>query len=134
MLAAGRATLAWCILAWCILAWPRLGGVVVGKGEGGAVSKQAPMRDSGECLRRATCLAGLLVDEPGGYKALVFDQSDRITEPISAADVADICLRALHEGSARNKVRFTAAQRMAWQQCRACTHTRTCTRTSPICD
>jgi hypothetical protein len=47
---------------------------------------------------------GLLVDEPGGYKALVFDQSDRITQPISAADVADICLRALHEGSARNKV------------------------------
>ncbi|KAF5841365.1 hypothetical protein DUNSADRAFT_13233 [Dunaliella salina] len=46
---------------------------------------------------------GLLVDEPGGYKALVFDQSDRITEPISAADVADICLRALHETSARNK-------------------------------
>lgn len=50
------------------------------------------------------------MDEPGGYKALVFDQSDRITEPISAADVADICLRALHEGSARNKVR--AAERI----------------------
>lgn len=49
-------------------------------------------------------LTGLLVDEPGGYKALVFDQSDRITEPISAADVADICLRALHESGARNKV------------------------------
>jgi len=37
------------------------------------------------------------VDEPGGYRALVFDQSDRISQPISAADVADICLRALHE-------------------------------------
>ncbi len=30
-------------------------------------------------------------------------QSDRITESISAADVADICLRSLHEPAARNK-------------------------------
>jgi hypothetical protein len=42
-------------------------------------------------------------DEPGGYKALVFDQGDRIGQSISAADVADICLRALHEPQARNK-------------------------------
>ena len=48
-------------------------------------------------------LPGLLVDEPGGYRALVFDQGDRIMQPISAADVADICLRALHESRARNK-------------------------------
>mmetsp|Transcript_37095 Transcript_37095/g.82525 ORF Transcript_37095/g.82525 Transcript_37095/m.82525 type:complete len:614 (+) Transcript_37095:97-1938(+) len=47
--------------------------------------------------------AGTLVEEPGGYKALVFDQGDRITESISAADVADICLRSLHESEARNK-------------------------------
>ena len=47
--------------------------------------------------------AGLLVDEPGGYKALVFDQGDRISQPISAADVADICLRSLHEPAARSK-------------------------------
>ncbi|MEW5313772.1 MAG: hypothetical protein WDW38_005311 [Sanguina aurantia] len=46
---------------------------------------------------------GTLVEEPGGYKALVFDQGDRVSEGISAADVADICLRALHEPSARNK-------------------------------
>lgn len=46
---------------------------------------------------------GPLVEEPGGYKALVFDQGDRITESIAAADVADICLRALHEPAARNK-------------------------------
>lgn len=49
-----------------------------------------------------TCLlaaapAGTLVEEPGGYKAIVFDQGDRITESIAAADVADICLRALYE-------------------------------------
>lgn len=48
-------------------------------------------------------LAGTLVEEPGGYKALVFDQGDRITEAVGAADVADICLRALHEPEARNK-------------------------------
>ncbi|KAG2500720.1 hypothetical protein HYH03_001485 [Edaphochlamys debaryana] len=46
---------------------------------------------------------GTLIDEPGGYRALVFDQGDRITESISAADVADICLRALHEPEGRNK-------------------------------
>lgn len=46
---------------------------------------------------------GTLVEEPGGYRGLVFDQGDRITQPISAADVADICLRALHEPEARNK-------------------------------
>jgi hypothetical protein len=44
-----------------------------------------------------------LQDEPGGYKALVFDQGDRIGQSVSAADVADICLRALHEPEARNK-------------------------------
>lgn len=42
-------------------------------------------------------------DEPGGYRALVFDQGDRIGQSVSAADVADICLRALHESEARNK-------------------------------
>lgn len=46
---------------------------------------------------------GTLVEEPGGYRALVFDQGSRISETISAADVADICLRALHESAARNK-------------------------------
>ncbi|KAJ9522767.1 hypothetical protein QJQ45_019831 [Haematococcus lacustris] len=46
---------------------------------------------------------GRLVDEPGGYKALVFDQGDRIDQPISAADVADICLRSLREPAAQNK-------------------------------
>ncbi len=47
--------------------------------------------------------AGPLVEEPGGYKALVFDQGSRIEQSISYADVADICVRALHEVQARNK-------------------------------
>jgi hypothetical protein len=42
-----------------------------------------------------------LQDEPGGYKALVFDQGDRVSQSVSAADVADICLRALHESEVR---------------------------------
>jgi uncharacterized protein YbjT (DUF2867 family) len=47
---------------------------------------------------------GPLVDEPGGYRALVFDQAERPDrQPVSAADVADVCLRALHEPAARNK-------------------------------
>ena len=33
----------------------------------------------------------------------MFDQGDRIGQSVSAADVADICLRALHEAEARNK-------------------------------
>jgi hypothetical protein len=43
------------------------------------------------------------VEEPGGYRALVFDQGDRISESISAADVSDICLKALFEPAAHNK-------------------------------
>lgn len=53
------------------------------------------LRASG--LAYAIIRPGQLVDEPGGYRALVFDQSDRVSQPVSAADVADICLRALHE-------------------------------------
>ena len=46
---------------------------------------------------------GALVEEAGGYKALVFDQGNRITQPIACADVADVCLKALHDPTARNK-------------------------------
>jgi hypothetical protein len=45
---------------------------------------------------------GPLLEEPGGYRALVFDQGDRIHQNISCADVADVCLRALGEPAARN--------------------------------
>lgn len=50
-----------------------------------------------------------LIREPGGYKALVFDQGDRLSEGISAADVADICVRSLHQPLARNTT-FEVAQ------------------------
>ncbi|CAM6019204.1 unnamed protein product [Sphagnum balticum] len=46
---------------------------------------------------------GPLQDEPGGQRALVFDQGDRITQSISCADVADVCVKALHNPTARNK-------------------------------
>ena len=46
---------------------------------------------------------GNLVEEAGGNKALVFDQGNRITMSISCADVADVCVKALHDEEARNK-------------------------------
>ncbi|KAJ7561964.1 hypothetical protein O6H91_03G050000 [Diphasiastrum complanatum] len=42
-------------------------------------------------------------EEPGGQRALVFDQGNRITQGISCADVADVCVKALHNPAARNK-------------------------------
>lgn len=42
-------------------------------------------------------------EEPGGQRALVFDQGDRITQSISCADVADVCVKSLHNPTARNK-------------------------------
>ena len=36
---------------------------------------------------------GPLLEEPGGYQALVFDQGNRITQSISIADVADVSLK-----------------------------------------
>eukprot|EP00262_Sarcandra_glabra_P019539 TRINITY_DN738_c0_g1_i2.p1 TRINITY_DN738_c0_g1~~TRINITY_DN738_c0_g1_i2.p1 ORF type:complete len:575 (+),score=81.62 TRINITY_DN738_c0_g1_i2:163-1887(+) len=46
---------------------------------------------------------GPLQEEPGGQRALIFDQGNRITQGISCADVADICVKALHDSTARNK-------------------------------
>lgn len=46
---------------------------------------------------------GPLAEEAGGYKALVFDQGNRISQNIACADVADVCLKALHDPLARNK-------------------------------
>lgn len=47
--------------------------------------------------------SGPLIEEPGGYKALIFDQGNRITQGISCADVADVCVKSLHDPAARNK-------------------------------
>ncbi|OIW17013.1 hypothetical protein TanjilG_25007 [Lupinus angustifolius] len=46
---------------------------------------------------------GPLEEEPGGQRALVFDQGNRISQGISCADVADICVKSLHDKTARNK-------------------------------
>jgi len=46
---------------------------------------------------------GPLQEEPGGQRALFFDQGNRISQGISCADVADICVKALHDSTARNK-------------------------------
>ncbi|XP_042402446.1 protein HIGH CHLOROPHYLL FLUORESCENCE PHENOTYPE 173, chloroplastic-like [Zingiber officinale] len=46
---------------------------------------------------------GPLKEEPGGQRALIFDQGNRISQAISCADVADICVKALHDSTARNK-------------------------------
>ncbi|XP_044481918.1 protein HIGH CHLOROPHYLL FLUORESCENCE PHENOTYPE 173, chloroplastic [Mangifera indica] len=46
---------------------------------------------------------GPLQEEPGGQRALIFDQGNRITQGIGCADVADICVKALHDSTARNK-------------------------------
>ncbi|KAK6915244.1 NAD(P)-binding domain [Dillenia turbinata] len=46
---------------------------------------------------------GPLQEEPGGQRALVFDQGNRISQGISCVDVADICVKALHDSTARNK-------------------------------
>ncbi|GAB4851198.1 hypothetical protein Ancab_030492 [Ancistrocladus abbreviatus] len=46
---------------------------------------------------------GPLSEEPGGQRALIFDQGNRISQGISCADVADICVKALHDSTARNK-------------------------------
>lgn len=43
------------------------------------------------------------MEEPGGQRALIFDQGNRISQGISCADVADICVKALHDSTARNK-------------------------------
>ncbi|KAG6409143.1 hypothetical protein SASPL_132177 [Salvia splendens] len=46
---------------------------------------------------------GPLVEEPGSQRALIFDQGNRISQGISCADVADICVKSLHDATARNK-------------------------------
>jgi len=73
------------------------------------LQKRVDFKHKGEtCLRNSglgytIIRPGPLVEEPGGYKALVFDQTTRELNSISCADVADICVKALHQPSARNK-------------------------------
>lgn len=62
---------------------------------------EAALRNSG--LGYTIIRPGPLQDEPGGQRALVFDQGNRISQGISCADVADICVKALHNPAARNR-------------------------------
>lgn len=62
---------------------------------------EAALRSSG--LGYVIVRPGPLLEEAGGYRALVFDQSRRITKGIACADVADVCLKALHDPLGRNK-------------------------------
>lgn len=62
---------------------------------------EAALKNSG--LGYTIIRPGPLQDEPGGQRALVFDQGNRISQGISCADVADICVKALHNPAARNR-------------------------------
>lgn len=73
--------------------WDR---VVASKRKGESI-----LRNSG--LGYTVVRPGPLAEEAGGYKALVFDQGNRISQGIACADVADVCLKALHDTLARNK-------------------------------
>ncbi|KAI3788217.1 hypothetical protein L2E82_00961 [Cichorium intybus] len=42
-------------------------------------------------------------EEPRGQRPLIFDQGNRISQGIRCADVADICVKALHDSTASNK-------------------------------
>lgn len=64
-------------------------------------SGETRVRNSG--LGYTIVRATHLINEPGGYKALVFDQGDRLSKGISAADAADVCVRSLHQPLARNR-------------------------------
>jgi len=71
--------------------------------------REKTIREEGETMTRISGVGytiirpGPLTEAPGGYKALVFDQGDRIEQSVSAADVADVCLRSLSCPEARNK-------------------------------
>ncbi|KAK3269263.1 hypothetical protein CYMTET_22287, partial [Cymbomonas tetramitiformis] len=64
-------------------------------------SGEDSVRNSG--LGYVVIRPGPLLEQPGGQKALMFDQGGRITMGIALADVADVCLKSLHEVEARNK-------------------------------
>ncbi|CAI5514818.1 unnamed protein product [Closterium sp. Naga37s-1] len=65
------------------------------------MAAETHLRNSG--LGYTIVRPGPLLEEPGGRKALVFDQGNRINQGISCADVADVCVKALHDPTARNK-------------------------------
>lgn len=80
---------------------PSVDPLVLGQQLGFKRKGEQTLRNSG--LNYTIVRPGPIISEPGGYKALVFDQGGRITQSISRADVADVCLKTLHDQEARNK-------------------------------
>lgn len=80
-----------------------------GSDEAALLDRKTSAKRRGEQLLRNSGVAytivrpGPLLEEPGGYRAMVFDQGNRISQGIGFADVADVCLRALHSTEAVNK-------------------------------
>ena len=62
---------------------------------------ESSLRRSG--LQYTIIRPGALLEEPSGAKALIFDQGERLTQSISCADVADVCVKAIHDVEARNR-------------------------------
>ena len=62
---------------------------------------------------------GPLLEEPGGYKALVFDQGNRITQSISIADVADVSLKVRGVCTSYHTVPRALCCRLPPQPCRS---------------
>ena len=73
---------------------------------------EASLRASG--LGYTIVRPGPLVQEAGGQKALVFQQSEEtgqnVAGSISYADVADVCIRTLHDQEAYNKTFEVSAE------------------------
>jgi len=75
---------------------------------------EAAVRNSG--LSYTIIRPGDLSDEPGGERALVFDQGKRITSEIGCVDVADVCLRSLHDVAGVNKSFEVCAEQQVSQE------------------
>jgi len=80
-----------------------------GMEEGEEKQRVVKHKKDGECALRRSGLQyaivrpSVLVEEPSGGKALVFDQGERLSQNISCADVADVCVKSLHDAEARNR-------------------------------
>ena len=66
---------------------------------------ETALRNSG--LGYTIIRPGNLIEEPGGYKALAFDQGNRLSDTIiSCADVADVCVKVLQQGKRGSLLRL----------------------------
>lgn len=97
------------ILVSCATGRGRAAALLGSDDDSGARERVVAAKRKGEAVLRNSGLGytivrpGPLAEEAGGYRALVFDQGNRIEQSIACADVADVCLKALHDATARNK-------------------------------